>query len=373
MKQEFVQIIEASLPGVSARDLSLPFDELGVDSFDLMNIRAGLERQLEAEIADRVWIGFTSIQDIYSHWSQIREGASNGAGADRDPRGYSHDFELNMPHMAMEGLSESWLFKELGASHWELLCRGLGRRSNALNDEMGNRLYATFARVRIEGTGSLGTFGEGEQLNLSGHISRYGGGMYYGEFRLGSLADPQKHVRSQLITSFSRRGETGNTNLVKSQPAVEQNLIDSLSSPPEFVEEYRLSKKGEISSWQLGGHSFSQSDEIIVEQTYELNPYYDSNGVGLLYFAAYPIVADTCEARHFNAQVQPGERRWEMQWRTIARDVMYYANCDLDDKIVYRLHQVERDEGSLRTAASLHRKSDGALMAKLFTVKVAAA
>jgi probable biosynthetic protein (TIGR04098 family) len=370
MNQQFVQIIETALPGVSARDLSLPFDEMGLDSFDLLNIRAGLERQLEEEISDLVWIDFGSLQDVYSHWLELQKGAGGPAAQDSDVSGYSRDFELNMPHMAMGGMSESWLFKELGAIHWELLCRGLGQRSSELADEMGNRLYATFARVRIEGSVSLGDFCESEPLNLSGNISRYGGGMYYGEFGLVSLASPEKQIRARLITSFSRRGDTGNTSLVKSQPVVGSNLIDNLSSPPEFVEEYRIGKKGQAQSWELGGESFQFSDDVIAEETYDLNPYYDANGVGLLYFAAYPIVTEICEAKYFNSRQSSGAGRWEMQWRTISRDVLYYANCDLDDSIIYKLHQVEQDDGRLKTAASLFRRSDGTLMARIFTVKV---
>ena len=47
----------------------------------------------------------------------------------------------------MEGLSESWLLKELGDMHWSMITKGLGSPSSELCDGSGNRLYATFTRI----------------------------------------------------------------------------------------------------------------------------------------------------------------------------------------------------------------------------------
>jgi len=366
----FRKLIEQAQPDLVGQDLSRPFEELGVDSFDLMNLRVGLERELGEEISDTQWTEFRSLAQIVSYCESRDGGGPTLDGINQDTEdGYVRRFELNMPQMAIESLSESWLFKEIGASHWELLCAGLGQRSAALADEMGNRLYATFARVRHDATQPLSSFEEAEDVRLSGEISRFGGGMYISRFELESLAAQNKRIVSQMITSFSRRGGEGNTNLVKSQPQVAENSITDLAQPPQFVEEYRRIKKGTQDTLGLGGMTLQLTDAIETEFEYELNPYHDLNGVGLLYFAAYPIIADTCEAQHFNAHAASGDTRWELRWSTLARDIMYYANCDITDTIVYRLHSHRIEGGRLATTASLSRKSDGALMAKVFVVK----
>ncbi|MBS1567446.1 MAG: hypothetical protein JST39_23890, partial [Bacteroidetes bacterium] len=96
--------------------------------------------------------------------------------------------------------------------------------------------------------------------------------------------------------------------------------------------------------------------------------YYDLNGVGLLYFAAYPIINNTCEARFFN---KPGsENRWEQDYHVMARDVFYYANCNINEKIRYVLNSYEHISGDrVKLSSSLYRESDNAPMARIFTIK----
>ena len=40
-------------------------------------------------------------------------------------------------------------------------------------------------------------------------------------------------------------------------------------------------------------------DAAIFDSEYEIVPFHDINGVGLLYFAAYPIISDICSLRYF--------------------------------------------------------------------------
>ncbi len=364
----FVQVIKNAIPDLPESGLSSGFEELSIDSFDLLNIRVEIERVLGQEIPDSVWTEFRRFDDVLAYCDERGPQAKERTNeAQILENRYTRTFELNMPHMAIESMSESWLFKEIGAAHWELLCRGLGQKSSALTDELGNRLYATFARVRHQSEADLSAFVEAEQVAIEGEIHRFGSGMYVSEFTLSSQDEPAKSIRLSMITSFSRRGETGNKNLVKSRPHVEQNLIPDLASSPEFIDEYRGVKKQEVSQITLGGATLPVSDAILAEEIYELNPYHDLNGVGLLYFAAYPIIAETCEARIFNRE--PNEGHHEIRWASAARDVLYYGNCDITDRVIYRLHENRVDDGRLLTVASLSRESDDALMAQVFAVK----
>jgi len=78
---------------------------------------------------------------------------------------------------------------------------------------------------------------------------------------------------------------------------------------------------------------------LIFEVIYELNPYYDLNGVGLLYFAAYPTISDYCESKYFNNLAKI--RRWENEYFTISRDIFYFANCNIEDRIIFHLNTYE--------------------------------
>ncbi len=130
-------------------------------------------------------------------------------------------------------------------------------------------------------------------------MKRYGPGMYFSNIGFES---ENCSLLCRLMTSFSLRNNIDNTKLIKSQPYTTVNNIPAATELPYFANEYRNIKKGLLSSYQFGGHHFSINKEIIFETEYRINPYYELNGVGLLYFAAYPTINDNCEADYFNGQ-----------------------------------------------------------------------
>src|SRR5262249_40970589 len=132
-------------PGLSAIDFDRPFDELPIDSFSMLTLRARIEQALGRPIADAVWTTINTPADLVRIVSHGADAPSADAGtAPRERRTYV----LNMPQMAISGLSEAWLFKEMGDIHWHLITRNLGTSSSQLRDGEGHRLYATFTRIR---------------------------------------------------------------------------------------------------------------------------------------------------------------------------------------------------------------------------------
>jgi probable biosynthetic protein (TIGR04098 family) len=98
----------------------------------------------------------------------------------------------------------------------------------------------------------------------------------------------------------------------------------------------------------------------LFETEYEIIPFHDVNGVGLLYFASYPVISDICSLRYaadFAA------------CSTISRDIFYFANADIRDTLVFRIHRWEQSGTTLDIETSLSRKSDGRPMAYLLTNK----
>lgn len=249
-------------------------------------------------------------------------------------------FNINMPQMALGGLSESWLFKELGDMHWHMIADGLQCPSSELLDGSGNRLYATFTRVSVS-SNALVRYTENAPFHLEGELSRFGPGMYFSEINF-------TNGRALIMSSFAMRGENGaNVNLLRGYPKIPPNCkIANQDTLPQFGQEYMT-----IRASALANDIFSCEYQII--------PQYEINGVGLLYFAAYPIISDICEARYAS----------QGNLSTIKRDVLYFGNCEPSDMLIFRIHSRQSSDSLVESETSISRKSDGILMARIFTTK----
>lgn len=261
----------------------------------------------------------------------------------------TRSYQVNMPQMAMGGLSESWLFKELGDLHWTLITEGLGEPSSLLADANGARLYPTFTRIRFRSTVPLTSYRENDRLEASGSIARYGGSYFFSDWRFEA---GDRRIEASLMSTFTKRAaEESNAALLKGQPVIRPDCaIPVLDAQPPFAAAFRE-------------HRAANERPADFSTEYALQPHFDINGVRLLYFAAYPMIVQTCEAR-----TQADPVGWHMDHSVTARDVFYAANCDLHDRITYRRHL--RAPG--RTEASLSRASDGRLMSFVTTESLTA-
>lgn len=346
---QWIDLLNAEIPKLSGDTMHLGFSELGLDSFDLLTLRLSLEQRIGAPIPDAIWTALLTPAEAISaaELIQSRQGQLGGSGAHSLERSHL----VGMPQMALNGLSESWLFKELGDMHWDLITTGLGTTSSQLVDGQGDRLYATFTRIRIVASRPLSNVRENDKLDFAGTISRCGAGIFLGGYE---ATTQETAISATVMSSFSKRGTAGrNTGLLRGQPDIPPSCpIPELESRPFFLQEYQNERK----------HARSEG---IFNCTYRLNPYHDINGVGLLYFAAYPIISDMCELNyrdHGNA--------WAAKTTTIERDIYYFANSDVDETIRYEVLADELSEESYTITSLLSRMSDGAPMAYIATRKL---
>jgi len=362
---EFVGLVQSIIPSFDEEWMSVEFSEAGIDSMDLVTLRVLLEKKFGQVVPDSLWLKFRTLSEVLGFYNQ-NANSGEGMSSISLAEAFRKEIVVNMPQMAVEALSESWLFKEIGGVHWDMLCNGLGRKSFDLKDDVGNRLYATFIRIRLDCTGSLFDFKENENLMIQGRINRFGNSMYHSMI---SIDGHSATINAELLTSFSIRNDSDNSKLVKSQPSPGTNLIDEYDTIPHFANEYRLMKKRELKSVSYKGLEFSIAEDAIFETEYSINPFYELNGVGLLYFAAYPIINDTCTAQYFN-EGATGFDRWEQSYYTVTKDVFYYANCNIDETIVFKLHEaIPLDGGKVKLSSTLYRKSDASILAKIFSIK----
>jgi len=261
-------------------------------------------------------------------------------------------YHINMPQMAMGGLSETWLFKEMGDIHWTLITEGLGVKSSLLTDANGNRLYATFTRIRLQASTPLARFRENDLLNATARISRYAGSYFFSDM---VFAAGEQRIEATLMSTFTQRvSEGSNAVLMKGRPVIDERCaIPELDEPPEFASAFRQ-------------HRTASEQEHLFTTDYALQPCHDINGVNLLYFAAYPAIADLCQMRHHDRPID-----WFLQNSTVTRDIFYSANCDVHDLIRFKLHGHTRNGPRQEARSTLSRASDGKLMAYVVTERQA--
>lgn len=216
-----------------------------------------------------------------------------------------------------------------------------------MRDIDGNRLLATFTRVQIDSTVPLTTYIENEPIAIERKISRYGSAMFFND---ASVTGEGKVTKLRVMSSFSKFGEAAtNISLQPAQLHIAADYgIPALAALPQFAEEYRLRRNAPVAA-------------PVFECEYSIAPCYDINGVGLLYFAACPMINDICAGRYAGPSYAG--------FSTLRRDVFYSANCDADDTVIYRIHRWHATDGGIEAEESISRKSDGAVMSYSLTAK----
>ena len=136
------------------------------------------------------------------------------------------------------------------------------------------------------------------------------------------------------MSTFSFRAHEDNKALAKSEPRNEYDAtVRSLAETPSFFTDYSEVRRAH------GRRKLEASPDA-----YQINPFTDSNGANLLYFASYQSIHDFLSARATPSLF------------TKSRDIYYFRNCDLGDKIAL--------QGNV-----LFRVSDGESIAHVTTVK----
>lgn len=361
--KEYLHIIQSVVPSFEEDQLKAPIKETGIDSLDIVVIRVAIEKYFGFEISDIEWYQFQTLTEALTFFNkqinrvEKRTIPSINIFSDRKQ-------EIRMPQMANSALSENWLLKEIGDMHWELLSKGLEQKSSEFKDDSGSRLYATFIRIAYS-VSLLNLFLENEILYLKAEITRFGSNTYYSTLK-GKCNE--KNISGNLMTSFSQRELNDNSKFSKTNPYEKVNHIEQLKNTPEFLNEYRLIKKGLLNEITSGNFNFKITEDVIASIQYLINPYYEINGVGLLYFASYPIIADKCLYDFFknNQEIE----NFDIVYHTVYRDIFYFANCNSNDHIVFHINGFEYiDENTLSITSSLYRQSDETLMAKIFSIK----
>lgn len=343
------------IPGINREDLGRSLKAIGHYALDSILFRGAIEAYYGIEIGIEEWKKFTLLSDALNHYR--RKYYSKNISIERKQ-------EIGMPQMANRALSENWLLKEMGDIHWGLLGQGLGQKSSSFVDDAGNRLYAAFVRIKYESS-PLDKFQENEKLELKGNISQHASHAYFSKIK-GKCAG--KTIDAELMTSFLCRNGNDNAQIVRSNPILSANRISHEKMMPMLYTEHRQMGKGKLESLNTLGHEFRLNSEGRGTYVHSINPWFEINGVGLLYFASYPVISDMAVSSFLSGDA--GLNTYESTCYTSGRDIFYFANCNANDRIMIEINSVEHlSDKKLAIHTSLYREGDGKLMAKIFTIK----
>jgi probable biosynthetic protein (TIGR04098 family) len=287
---------------------------------------------------------------------------------------------LSIPHLLSGGLSENWLLKELGDIHWEMISKSLNTKSNEIIDSNGERLYASFVRLQWKANESLLSFKENDEIEIGGEISLYGNKMFFSK---DDIVSGDKRISASLMSVFSSRKSGDNQKLTKGKPLnSEAAKLKKHKELPDLAKGFFDAKTFLFSNRNEENESnrvnefydtqFPIEKEPIFSKLYNVDPYDDINGVGLLYFASYSKINDKCERFYFqdNYGDNEGIQDWSESSYCIARDIHYYGNANANEELLYSLEYCEYlDKDKIQLTSSLRRTKDGELIAKIYTVK----
>lgn len=224
---------------------------------------------------------------------------------------------LGMPHLAVAGLSETWLLKEAGHVHWQLLEQAVGCRSRHWKDASGARLYASFIAYRIE-VRLADAVGEGDLLDCYSELAATGRNRVCSRHVLRSASLPFETMLT-MMTSFVRRD--GDTN---------RGFVRTSFGNSELVDEGFSSIVDEL----LGTRRQFRRDAVQVRESatsvsrFTTCPMEDFNHAGMVYFATFPRYLDRAErGLHLGSQMPLALPP------LVSRSCFYFGNADAGDEI----------------------------------------
>jgi probable biosynthetic protein (TIGR04099 family) len=272
----------------------------------------------------------------------------------------SHQVRLGMPQLAINGLSETWLLKHCGATHWDELAVTFGVPPESMTDRQGNRLYPSFVALRLFGS-PLSAFLESDLVHFSVIMHQVSPRRYLSK-HIAQTASGTASITVEMLTTFLKRERVQDNSALVAGDLGTLNPLRFSATNIAQSDLVQLDQLIRSRTWTEYNGYKRDCDEAGFTYEYVPSPLSDFNGAGLLYFAHYQ---DIVERTEWEFHRQPDM----LSASTTERQIFYFANLNPGDGVHARLigYRVEGSELSYRT--QLFRRSDGRLMAELFTRK----
>jgi probable biosynthetic protein (TIGR04098 family) len=282
------------------------------------------------------------------------------------------DTVIHLPQTDATGLSENWLFKHGGEMHWNHLCAAInvgGVNSEEMRDGAGKPLYPTFVAIRGRYGQPLCAVHMDEHLHTTVRLTHFGRAFFQSNV---TLSNDAARFDLELLTTFVARAREERNELHQSLPSADLVYqCESLKEAPPLLKLSQALRHRDLTDYDFLGHSFSFLEAgLDLTTDYEPSPYIDYNGAGLLYFAAYPTIADTLERQLIIRHALMNRARdWACATSTVARDVFYYRNLNLGQRLTATLRRFDQTGENIILHTELREGSSGARLADIITAK----
>ena len=264
---------------------------------------------------------------------------------------YFVDIEIGMPLTGRNNLAETPLLKMIGDIRWKHLAELTGLSSKDVVDETGERLYATFyyVEIRFPKDRPMASFGENDRFTIVNTVQSYENSIIDGYHFLFPADWPHEKTPPATGTEAIQMGipyvrssnafvrmVQGASWLKKASPIhAGMNEIPRIDRTPEtYLQILNVSEQG---YFEKPPRQFLPLTPGQVMMHYRPEPDRDLNGVGLLYFANYPLVLDLAE-RALLPEQQPlaiGDELLDLR-TVVRRQSAYLCNiCPTDTIDVY--------------------------------------
>ncbi|MFG1462421.1 Pnap_2097 family protein [Xanthobacter sp. DSM 24535] len=259
---------------------------------------------------------------------------------------------LGMPHLAYGGLSETWLLKELGHRHWQLLARSAGREVPDFRDADGATVYAAFIAVSVSDA-ALGAFREHDNLVLRSRLERISRTQFASRHELLRDGTPMGAV--EMTSVFVKRKEAGRNRAL--------SRVGLAGFPPPAARPGLARTAALAATLRAGRYAThfgfaNDARETGLALTVRPCPAQDFNGADFLYFASFQAFVDRAE---WEAMEAPAGLF------TVARDMVFHSNVEIGEAVRVTV-KARRSEGDhLLHWCVLSRVADGARLADVFT------
>ena len=341
-------------------------NDLGADSWQYLEFRNEIETAFGITIPDFDVDRLSTMEDCARLVSELLEG-ENAEGSSTQPAGLRGprpwkggtyqgadgalftDLEVGMALTGRNHLAESPLLKFVGEIRWNHIAHFAGVPSRKLCDETGERLYATFYYVEtlFPNQTPMAAFGENDRFTVVSTLRSFGNSILDGFHFLYPAGWPEQkkipllngaqaaemgipYVRTSNIFVKMLQGASW---LKKSRPA--QRGMDEIARLAEVPDSYlRIKKAEQEDRFRLPPGTASALTPGKVKVEYQIEPDRDLNGVGLLYFANYPMILDIAERKCLREQARLPLSDDLLDLRTLVRrESAYLGNAHQSDSI----------------------------------------
>jgi len=265
-------------------------------------------------------------------------------------------YKAGMPHLALGGLSENWLWKECGHRHWMLLAKAAGKPEPRFLDRDGTPVYAAFIGVSFT-DGDLAEIKEHDGFTICSELGRISRTRFLSRHEVRAADDCRIIAQIEMTSVFVRRNRRECNHSICRIEVEEFCPIDqSLSRQAHFSQSWphreRVPQPVERPTFEPSKYP---------EQTFRPCPALDFNGADFLYFASFQAFADRAEFEWFCGQT--------VSVQTSERQMRFYGNINSGESIHLQVDTAAMGQSLLSHAVSVVRSSDGLRIADIRTIK----